>query len=784
MGLNRKPLTELCKDYPTLGNRKNVTQRTEEASATLCRVEPLAPLAGVTRVADVTGLDRIGIPVFSVTRPNSRSLSVAQGKGLDLPSARASALMEALELHHAERLYIPSYLLRFADITERDRVVDVTWLPRRRSVEFDPYRTSAWTEALDLIGGEGKLVPLDLVHTDFTASGFPGSGSFVMSSNGLASGNTYAEAVVHATCELIERDAYALAEYNRNKPGKLVDLDSITFQPLASAILNIRAARCDLELVELTSDIGVPVFFATITQGAESPITSLPAGGLGCHPNRTWACARAITEAAQARLTRLVGSRDDLNLEWFRDPGPRKQPKSLVSKVRLDGGAEFISDTPEEDFLWLKPRLVKRGLCQILVVDLGRPEFGLPVTRVWLTSSPSDYTRAGASCRRGRSARSPRDSTPMSFDQAVVFLGPTMKVQNARGLLNADFRPPAMRGDVYLAARDEPRAILIIDGAFGEVPSVFHKEILWALSQGIHVFGSSSLGALRAAEMAPFGMIGVGRIYEAYRDGTLDKDDAVAVLHGPEDLGWPTLTCALVDIDATLTKALSQGLIEAGEHSLLRQIAERTFWRERTYAGLLDGAQAEGMKPHTLTALRKWLRVNQISQKERDANDLLRLVRSSWAKLARPNAPSFHMESTAAWQKLKFEFDWKTRDVSWAEYRRVQNRLSTRGTYKAVEMEALAVFLAEKVSNDGHVVWSSDDFEAAASMFRQSNGLATSGDVRRWMEDAKLNHGDYLKAIEIFHAIARIRSRYFREIAAVEMQVLRWSNIIAGNVES
>src|SRR5579859_4749374 len=111
--------------------------------------------------------------------------------------------------------------------------------------------------------------------------------------------------------------------------------------------------------------------------------------------------------------------------------------------------------------------------------------------------------------------------------ETVIFLGPTLEVNEARKVLGGEYLPPAAQGDLYRVARERPFSIGLVDGYFEHVPAVWHKEILWALSQGIHVFGAASMGALRAAELHPFGMQGVGRIFEAFRDGMLEDDDEV-----------------------------------------------------------------------------------------------------------------------------------------------------------------------------------------------------------------------------------------------------------------
>ena len=139
-----------------------------------------------------------------------------------------------------------------------------------------------------------------------------------------------------------------------------------------------------------------------------------------------------------------------------------------------------------------------------------------------------------------------------------VFLGPTLDVSEARLILDAEYFPPAAVGDVYRATCRKPRAIAIIDGVFDRVPSVWHKEILYAMSHGIHVWGSSSMGALRAAELAPFGMVGVGEVFERYRSGIYEDDDEVAVSHAPADGGYRPLSEAMVNIRNGLERAAAK----------------------------------------------------------------------------------------------------------------------------------------------------------------------------------------------------------------------------------
>src|SRR5215470_11682231 len=143
-----------------------------------------------------------------------------------------------------------------------------------------------------------------------------------------------------------------------------------------------------------------------------------------------------------------------------------------------------------------------------------------------------------------------------------VFIGPTLRREEVAAICDADCLPPVAQGDVYRATQRGARSIGIIDGYFSGAPSVWHKEILWALSQGVRVFGSASMGALRAAELHGYGMRGVGRIFEAFRDGALEDDDEVAVVHGPEGIGFAPVSEPMVNIRATLARAEMEGVLE------------------------------------------------------------------------------------------------------------------------------------------------------------------------------------------------------------------------------
>jgi hypothetical protein len=147
----------------------------------------------------------------------------------------------------------------------------------------------------------------------------------------------------------------------------------------------------------------------------------------------------------------------------------------------------------------------------------------------------------------------------------LVFLGPTLPIGEARGLLDAEYQPPARMGDVYRLLSARVRRIVIVDGLFHGVPSVWHREILEAMSEGVEVIGASSMGALRAAELEPFGMIGVGEIFRWYRDGIIDGDDEVALVHADADAAFRSLSTPLVNLRATFSGLVSHDLATAAE---------------------------------------------------------------------------------------------------------------------------------------------------------------------------------------------------------------------------
>lgn len=235
----------------------------------------------------------------------------------------------------------------------------------------------------------------------------------------------------------------------------------------------------------------------------------------------------------------------------------------------------------------------------------------------------------------------------------VVFLGPTLPVADAREILpDAHYRPPVGQGDVLRAVTDGARAIGIVDGYFENVPSVWHKEILFALTRGVHVYGSASMGALRAAELHAFGMQGVGAVFEAFADGRLEDDDEVAVTHGPAEIGYPILSEAMVNIRRTLSDAFGRGLIGAPTRRRLEAIAKALPYKERTYGRLFrEATAAGGVNRAEVEALRAWLPTGRADQKREDAVAMLTAMRAALAGPWTPATVLFPFEHTTLFER-------------------------------------------------------------------------------------------------------------------------------------
>ncbi len=325
-----------------------------------------------------------------------------------------------------------------------------------------------------------------------------------------------------------------------------------------------------------------------------------------------------------------------------------------------------------------------------------------------------------------------------------VFAGPTISPAEASCELEAVYLPPAAEGDVYRATLRRPQAIGIIDGYFQSVPTVRHKEILWAMSRGIHVFGSASIGALRAAELAAFGMEGVGAIFESYRDGILEDDDEVAIAHGPSEVGFLAGSEAMVNIRQTLLKAERVGIVSSKLRRALERIAKELFYPHRNYCVLLRSASECGLPEKDLARFREWLPEGKVNQKREDALSMLRLIRHRLVKGLESKTVAYSFEQTSMWeaawrQSLELRFD-SSSEPGVVAIESVLDELRLEDDrYKKHSLLALERFFAIGEADRLGMSVSDERRKKTEILFRQEHGLVDAAKVRQWMSDNDLS---------------------------------------------
>jgi YcaO-like protein with predicted kinase domain len=378
--------------------------RTIPPNETIRRITPLLDVIGVTRVAEVTGLDRVGIPNFTAVRPRERGegISYYNGKGLTRSAAHAGAIMEAVERYSGELCDLPVHYCTRDEMAQRGPTVDPAEIIVPQAVPYRPDRPLEWIEGFDLLSEQPTYLPLNAVVCPYEPPpGIPVV--FFSSTNGLASGNTLEEALCHALCEVIERDATAVsatshdlapavarvlagsgAQVQAAGPGTefpLVDPDSLP--PRARTLVRrLHRAHLLVYLRDVTSTCGVPTFDCNIVE-RRLDRRHLVHGGSGCHPDARIAVTRALTEAAQSRLGHIQGGREDLD-RIVRTPPPF-DPDTLFGygEPRLYTSVRsYEHESIDDDVRFLLDRLRQEGFPQVVAVDMTRPEVGVPVVRV------------------------------------------------------------------------------------------------------------------------------------------------------------------------------------------------------------------------------------------------------------------------------------------------------------------------------------------------------------------------------------------------------------------
>ncbi|GAB4394378.1 MAG: hypothetical protein Tsb0032_18980 [Kiloniellaceae bacterium] len=361
----------------------------------------------------------------------------------------------------------------------------------------------------------------------------------------------------------------------------------------------------------------------------------------------------------------------------------------------------------------------------------------------------------------------------------AVFLGPSLPRAEAETVLQADYRPPVRQGDIYrLVQRNRPRAIAVIDGYFQEVPSVWHKEILWALDQGVQVYGAASMGALRAAELDRHGMVGVGKIYEAYRVGSyapyegdlFEDDDEVAVIHGPAELSYPPLSVAMVDLRETLAAAARAGVIDEGLRDSLVAAFKGRFYRERNFDLLPELLAELEVEAGVAEALLVWLPEGRISQKRADARALLEGLATS--ELEPPaERESFVFERTTLWAQFVEQAAAQAPALSDGEQRVLEELRLQPDLFGA--MQRLAVLRHGLEAGELPPPPDAAARRAALDRLRRRHGLLSRAALEDWAADCDLDKAGLDRLLDYEATLALAAEAAGPALDAALLDVLR-----------
>ncbi len=347
-------------------------------------------VAGITRLANITGLDRIGVPTTLAIRPNGLTLSNSTGKGFTLSAAMASGAMEAIELFHAENYELPSFRMPYSELEASHACLEVEHLPLALWAPFSRDWPYLWSLGWDLVGQEEVAFPVSMVHMGNRSERVHDLFSFQCTSNGLASGNNILEAVNAGLFEVIERDALACWKVWKDKTGQeppAIKLETI-HHPLVRELLDqLEAAKISPILFDCTIDTDVPIYKAFIVDLEWRGVGIFK--GYGAHLDPEIAMVRAITEAVQSRVVTIAGSRDDLfrheDAHLRSDRNDRAGALLLETiEQTIDARERCSRATPtfEGDTLAAVEKLRRVGLSTVLVVDLSRSDFPINVVKV------------------------------------------------------------------------------------------------------------------------------------------------------------------------------------------------------------------------------------------------------------------------------------------------------------------------------------------------------------------------------------------------------------------
>ncbi len=388
------------------------------------KIAPLAPLIGVTRIANITNLDRIGIPVTVAIRPGSLTLSTSSGKGLTLAAAQVSALMESLELYTVEEAILPFILAPYNELIKKHKVPPLSQLSYRTHSLFHPDLPEKWVLGWDLFKQEEIAVPLLNVAPDYPLENNLGLPSFNIDSNGLASGCHFLEALAAGIYEMIERDAVTCHLFRERKcshPLNRVDLSTICYPRVLEILEKIEKAGIKPILYDCSVDTEVPVFKSIVYDKLIRNSTGI-CEGYGAHLDPEVAIIRALTEAVQSRAIVIAGSRDDNFLGYYNSLKNRDVSDMLkmfdkeTPSIDASSYSSSAGRTLQEDIHILMRKLQRAHLSELIVFDLSKKELGVSVVRVIIPGLEGYYRRNYVPGTRAKKFASVNTNEP-SYDK-------------------------------------------------------------------------------------------------------------------------------------------------------------------------------------------------------------------------------------------------------------------------------------------------------------------------------------------------------------------------------
>lgn len=374
----------------------NDSFRTVKPQETLERLQKLFNLIGITRVADVTHLERFyGIYVSNCIRPNSQNLSVAQGKGSSLELSQISAIMESIEAYHMENQSPPSFRGKFNqnlghNLINPEELYLTEFNAPLEEIEFD------WIPVENIIDKKIFYIPASFVKINTSIPNIDYL-YFNVSSNGLAAGNSKDEALSHAICEIIERDSLTKWQSKTIEQRDNVRVDPSTVKDFNLEFIdNLYKNNLKLKIWDITSDLRVPSYQVAIIDNHSLRSLNVFTGS-GAHLSREIALFRAISEAIQGRLTYISGIRDDIFGEYYKNM--RLNNNKLVTTSSTKEGKNYQDCTSIEtgsisnNLTTLLDILIKHGYQQVLVYEHTKKELGIPVVHVFIPGMQRNVLR-------------------------------------------------------------------------------------------------------------------------------------------------------------------------------------------------------------------------------------------------------------------------------------------------------------------------------------------------------------------------------------------------------